>query len=226
MIDTILWDIDGTLMDFKASEKKAIKKAFSDFSIDITDEEISLYSEINDSCWKRMEKGEITRERVFSLRFEEFFKKVGYSCDIEKLNENYLTYLGQMFVIQDNSYEILKSLKGKVRQFIVTNGHVKPQTMKVKASGFEELIDGLFISGELGCQKPSKEFFLKCFEKIGKVNKEKTIIIGDSLSSDIKGGNNAGILTCWYNPTGEKRPRDLKIDYEIKSLSEIYDILK
>ena len=100
MIDTILWDIDGTLMDFKASEKKAIRKAFSDFSIDITDEEIMLYSDINDSCWKRMEKGEISRERVFTLRFEEFFEKVGYSCDTKKLNENYLTYLGQMFVIQ------------------------------------------------------------------------------------------------------------------------------
>ena len=226
MIDTILWDIDGTLMDFKASEKNAIKKAFSDFAIDITDDEISLYSDINDSCWKRMERGEITRERVFTLRFEEFFEKVGYFCDIEKLNENYLTYLGQMFVIQDNSYEILKSLKGKVRQYIVTNGHVKPQTMKVKDSGFAEIIDGLFISGELGCQKPSKEFFLKCFEKIGEVNKEKTIIIGDSLSSDIKGGNNAGILTCWYNPEGMVNKTDAVVNFEIKSLSEVYEIIK
>lgn len=226
MIDTILWDIDGTLMDFKASEKKAIKKAFSDFSINITDEEIKLYSEINDSCWKRMEKGEITRERVFSLRFEEFFQKVDYSCDIEKLNENYLTYLGSMFVIQDNSYEILKSLKGKVRQYIVTNGHVKPQTMKIKASGFIDFIDGVFISGEIGHQKPSKEFFHHCFSKIGDIDKESTIIIGDSLSSDIKGGNNAGIKTCWYNPEGLKNETDLKIDYEIKSLSEVYEILK
>lgn len=226
MIDTIFWDIDGTLMDFKASEKKAIKKAFSDFSINITEDEISLYSDINDSCWKKMERGEITRERVFSLRFEEFFEKVGYFCDIEKLNENYLTYLGQMFVLQDNSYEILKSLKGKVRQYIVTNGHVKPQTMKVKASGFMELIDGLFISGEIGYQKPSKEFFDHCFEEIGNIDKTKTVIIGDSLTSDIKGGNNAGILCCWYNPEGAERPKDLKIDYEIKSLKEVYDILK
>ncbi len=226
MIDTILWDIDGTLMDFKASEKRAIKKAFSDFSADMTDEEISLYSEINDSCWKMMERGEIPRERVFSLRFEIFFEKTGHFCDIEKLNENYLTYLGEMFVIQDNSYEILKSLKGKVRQYIVTNGHKKPQTMKVAASGFIDLIDGLFISGELGCQKPSKEFFDKCFEIIGDIDKEKTIIIGDSLTSDIKGGNNAGILTCWYNPEGAEKPTDLKIDYEIKTLSEVYDIIK
>ncbi len=226
MIDTILWDIDGTLMDFKASEKMAIRKAFSDFSIDITEEEILLYSDINDSCWKRMEKGEITRERVFSLRFEEFFEKVGYSCDIEKLNENYLTYLGQMYVIQDNAYEILKSLKGKVRQYIVTNGHVKPQTMKVKDSGFIEFIDGLFISGELGCQKPSKKFFDKCFDKIGNIDKEKTIIIGDSLSSDIRGGNNAGIITCWYNPEGMVNKTDAVVNFEIKSLSEVYEILK
>ena len=226
MIDLILWDIDGTLMDFKASEKKAIKAAFADFGIDITDDEISLYSEINDKCWKMYERGEIERKDVFTRRFYELFKITNFSCDVEKLNEIYLTYLGEKYVLQDNSLQVVTSLKGKYRQYIVTNGHVKPQTMKIADSGLGDVVDGVFIYDAVGCPKPEKEYFDYCFLKIGNVDLKKTIIIGDSLSSDMRGGNNAGIICCWYNPAGIENKTDIKIDYEIKSLSEVYDVLE
>ena len=226
MIDLILWDIDGTLMDFKASEKKAIKAAFADFVIDIKEEEIALYSEINDKCWKMYEKGEIERKDVFTRRFYELFEITHFSCDVEKLNDTYLTYLGEKYVLYPDTLPVLSSLKGKVRQYIVTNGHVKPQTMKIKDSGLIDIVDGVFISDAIGCPKPEKGYFDYCFRKIGNVDKAKTIIIGDSLSSDMLGGNNAGIITCWFNPGRAENKTSAKIDYEIKSITEIYKILE
>ncbi len=226
MIDTILWDIDGTLMDFKASEKKAIKAAFADFDIYITDEETALYSGINDKCWKMYEKGEIARKDVFTRRFYELFEITGFSCDVEKLNDIYLTYLGEKYVLYPETLSVLSSLKGRVRQYIVTNGHVKPQTMKIKDSGLSDIVDGVFISDAVGCPKPEKGFFDYCFDKIGNVVPENTIIIGDSLTSDMKGGNNAGIITCWFNPEGAENKTGAKIDFEIKSITEIYKILE
>lgn len=226
MIDLILWDIDGTLMDFKASEKKAIKAAFADFDIDITEEQIALYSEINDKCWKMYEKGEIERKDVFTRRFYELFEVTKFSCDVEKLNDTYLTYLGEKYVLYPDTIPVLSSLKGKVRQYIVTNGHVKPQTMKIKDSGLGDIVDGVFVSDAVGCPKPEKEYFDYCFRKIGNVDKAKTIIIGDSLTSDMLGGNNAGIITCWFNPGGAENKTGAKIDYEIKSIKEIYKILE
>ena len=108
----------------------------------------------------------------------------------------------------------------------MTNGHVKPQTMKINDSGLSDIVDGVFISDAVGCPKPEKAYFDYCFEKIGNVDKAKTIIIGDSLTSDMLGGNNAGIITCWFNPEGAENKTDAKIDFEIKSITEIYKILE
>ena len=106
---------------------------------------------------------------------------------MEKLSDTYLTYLGEKYVLYPDTLPVLSSLKGKVRQYIVTNGHVKPQTMKIEDSGLIDIVDGVFISDAIGCPKPEKEYFDYCFRKIGNVDKSKTIIIGDSLSSDMKG---------------------------------------
>ncbi len=226
MIDLVLWDIDGTLMDFKKSEYEAIRKTFKDMGHILSEEDVKLYSEINDSCWKRYEKGVLTREELFTKRFEEFFEIIGANLDINKINETYLENLGKMFFLNEDALLVCQSLKGRVRQYIVTNGHIKPQSMKIKDSGLSKIVDGAFISDEIGFNKPDKKFFDICFERIGNVKKDKTLIIGDSLSSDMKGGNNAEVLCCWYNPFSEKNDTDIKIDYEIRSLKEVLEIIK
>lgn len=227
MITTILWDVDATLLDFLAAEKAAIKKLFDEFSLgECTDEMIERYSKINRSYWERLERGELTKPEVLVGRFREFFEKEGIRSDVaEQFNERYQICLGDTIVFRDDSYNIVKSLRGKVKQYVVSNGTVVAQEKKLRLSGLGKLMDGIFLSEAVGVEKPNVEFFNRMFATIGAVEKDKTLIVGDSLTSDIRGGNNAGILTCWYNPDHKERYADVKIDYEISDLHEIYDIL-
>ena len=210
MITTILWDVDATLLDFLAAEKAAIKKLFQEFDLgECTDEMIRRYSKINRLYWEQLECGELTKPEVLVGRFREFFETEGICSDVaEAFNERYQLCLGDTIVFRDDSYEIVKSLRGKVR-----------------LSGLGELMDSIFLSEALGVEKPNVEFFERMFETIGPVEKDQVLIVGDSLTSDIRGGNNAGIKTCWYNPDHKERYADVKIDYEIADLHEIYDII-
>lgn len=224
MIDTVLWDVDGTLMDFKRSEREALKKALSEHGHTPTEDEILLYSKINDSCWKRYEKGEMSYDDVFTARFRFFFDEIGFGADIESVNAVYRTGLGEIYFLREGALELCQGLKGRVRQYIVTNGFAETQIKKVTNSGLINAVDGIFVSGLIGCPKPEKLFFDRCFEKIGMVDRDKTIIIGDSLTSDMQGGINAGIHTCWYNPDGEEN-KGVKTDFEITDLSKVPGII-
>ena len=227
MIKTILWDIDATLLDFHAAESKAIKTLFQQFDIgECTEEMIQRYSKINRSYWERLERGEVTKPQVLVGRFEDFFAAEGIETSLApEFNKTYQLSLGDTIVFCDDGYNIVKSLKGKVKQYAVSNGTVVAQTKKLRLSGLGELFDGVYLSEDLGVEKPNVEFFDKVFADIGPVNKDEVVIIGDSLTSDIRGGNNAGILTCWYNPSNSTCTKEYKIDYEIADLHEIYDIL-
>ena len=143
----------------------------------------------------------------------------------EAFNERYQLCLGDTIVFRDDSYEIVKSLRGKVKQYVVSNGTVVAQEKKLRLSGLGELMDGIFLSEALGVEKPNVEFFDRMFENIDPVEKDQVLIVGDSLTSDIRGGNNAGIKTCWYNPNHKERYADVKIDYEIADLHEVYEFL-
>ncbi len=228
MIKVILWDIDGTLLNFEKAEKYAIRKCFEIFGIgECTDEMILKYSKINKSFWERLERGEITKPQVLRGRFEEFFKSENIPFDrIDDFNGEYQVRLSDKIFFCDNAYELVKELKGKVRQYAVTNGTLLAQSRKLKQSGLGEIFDGVFISDEVGYEKPSVEFFDAVWEKIGNYGKNEVIIVGDSLSSDMKGGNNAGILCCRYNPDGAENNTGVHIDYEIKNLNEILKILE
>ena len=227
MIKTILWDIDATLLDFHAAEKEAMKTLFKKFELgECTDEMIQRYSKINRSYWERLERGEVTKPQVLVGRFEDFFASEGIDTSIApEFNKAYQLSLGDTIVFCDDGYNIVKSLKGKVKQYAVSNGTVVAQTKKLRLSGLGELFDGVYLSEELGVEKPNVEFFDKVFADIGPIRKDEVIIVGDSLTSDMKGGNNVGILTCWYNPSQAPCNGDYKIDYEITDLHEIYDIL-
>lgn len=228
MIDTILWDVDGTLLDFHEAEYAAVKSLFSEFGYGkCSDDMIARYSEINDSFWKRLERGEITKAQVLIGRFEQFFSEYGISTErVYEFNEKYQPRLGDTIVYCDDSYNIVKSLKGKVRQYAVSNGTVAAQTKKMKLSGFGVLLDGVFLSENMGSEKPNVGFFEKVFEKIQPVDKSKTVIVGDSLTSDMQGGINAGIKTCLYAPKGINVPENMNIGYVINDLHEILDIIK
>ncbi len=227
MIKVILWDIDGTLLDFKKAENAAIKKCFQKFNLGkCTDEMIERYSAINQKYWEKLERGEMSKPEILVKRFEDFFEAVNIVTDCApKFNLEYQIRLGDTICFCDDSYELIKKLKSRVKQYAVTNGTKAAQDRKLQNSGLGQLFDGVFISEEVGCEKPGIEFFNHVFEKIGEYKKEEVMIVGDSLTSDIQGGNNAGITCCWYNPRKLVKDKEVHIDYEIDDLRKIYQIL-
>ena len=228
MIQTILWDVDATLLDFHAAEKAAILKLFRQFHLgECTEEMLQRYANINRGYWERLERGELTRDQVLVGRFQEFFEKEELDVSAAPaFNEAYQSSLGDTIVYRDDSYHIIKSLRGKVKQYVVSNGTIVAQEKKLRLSGLGELMDGVFLSEELGVEKPNKAFFDKVFKEIGDMDRDTVLIVGDSLTSDIRGGNNAGIRTCWYNPGHAVPIEGVHVDYEITDLHEVYDLLK
>lgn len=228
MITTILWDVDGTLLNFLAAEKAAIRSLFEKYHLGVcSDEMLKRYSSINKNYWEMLERGEIEKKALLVGRFRDFFEKEGIDSSLAaEFNEKYQLRLGDTIVYCDDSLEIVKSLRGKVKQYVVSNGTVIAQTKKLRLSGLGELMDGIFLSEELGVEKPSVRFFDQVFAKIGPVDRSEVMIVGDSLTGDIRGGNNAGILTCWYNPEGTAAKEAVRIDHEIRDLHEVYVLLK
>ena len=225
MIRNVLFDLDDTLFDFHKAEKIALTKTLVHFGIDPTEETLALYSTINAAHWKRLELGEISREEVKVGRYRELFKTIGVECDPVKATAYYESMLAIGHYFMPGAPELLEVLYGKYRLYIVSNGTAKVQEGRIGSSGIAKYMDGIFISQILGANKPDKQFFDICFSEIPDFSLSETVIIGDSLSSDIKGGINAGITTVWFNPKGIENDNDIKPDYTIKELSEVPGLL-
>ncbi len=223
---TILWDLDGTLTDFLYSQRCAITKCFKSIGREITEEQIERYSQINDSFWKRLELGEITKKELLSGRFLQLFEEYGIeNVDVQSFLKQYQMELGLNISILDDSLTICKSLQGLVKQYVITNGVTITQETKLRLSGFADVMDGIFISEQVGAPKPHQAYFDYILERIEEKDKSKMLIVGDSLTSDIKGGVLNGIPTCWYREDGASNNSPYNPDYEISDLHGIYDIL-
>ncbi len=225
MIRNVLFDLDDTLFDFHKAEKIALTKTLVHFGIDPTEEILALYSTINAAHWKRLELGEISREEVKVGRYRELFKTIGVECDPVKATAYYESMLAIGHYFMPGAPELLEELYRKYRLYIVSNGTAKVQEGRIGSSGIAKYMDGIFISQILGANKPDKQFFDICFAEIPDFSLSETVIIGDSLSSDIKGGINAGITTVWFNPKGIENDNNIKPDYTIKELSEVPGLL-
>lgn len=224
--DIVLWDVDETLLDFGKSQTYALKESFRKFGREITDKTVALYAAINDSWWKRYELGEVSKKELLIGRFRTLLSELLFTdIPAQEFADTYQALLGSVFFFRDRSWELCGKLKGKVRQYAVTNGVSATQRNKLRLSGLDKIMDDIFISEEMGYPKPNPLYFEKCFQRIPDFRKERTVIVGDSLSSDMRGGNNAGIACCWYNPGGKENTSGLKIDYEIRNLWELEEIL-
>ena len=224
----LFWDVDQTLLDFKKSESYALRETFRNFGRDVDDESISLYSGINESLWKRFERGEIAKEELKLERFRILFRELRITeIGVAEFQEIYQAALGGVCYYRDDSYTLCTSLSKNYRQYVVSNGVGVTQRRKMELSGFGNLMDGVFISEEVGVPKPYRAFYDFCFGGIPAFEPESALAIGDSLTSDIRGAHAAGIDACWYNPerlsfSGE--PEDAP-EYEIRNLWEIKKIL-
>ncbi len=220
---TLLLDVDNTLLDFSRCETVSIKQTFKELDLPYDSESINLYKKINDDCWKELEKGLLTFNQVYTVRFERYLKHIGKSSDIALINEKYFSYLSQAAFKMDGCDEILDYLHKGYQLHIVTNGAAFNQHSRIRISGIINKIDGLFISEEIGFKKPQKEFFDYVFSKISEKDKSKILIIGDSLSSDIKGGINAGIDTCFVNNSNIQP--NVECTYTVSNLYQLKEIL-
>lgn len=226
MIKNIFLDLDDTILDFRRGERIALCRTFELKKIKYDEDVIKRYVEINLDCWRALERGEMTRDEVLVGRFNRLFCELGIKESAVEVQKIYENSLAQEREFLPGGKELLDSLGkcGKYRLFMATNGIPEVQKPRIKNSGVGEYFDGIFISDEIGFSKPDRRFFEKCFDLIPNFKKEETIIVGDSLSSDIQGGINAGILTCHFNPKASSYS-NIKPDYTINELSELIPLL-
>lgn len=226
MIKFVLFDLDDTLLDFGKAEAAAIKKTFSHIGLPTDDAVVARYSEINANQWRRLEKGEISREQVLLERFDILFAELGVKIPSEMAQKTYEYLLGVGHYFMPGAPEVLDALYGKYRLYLVSNGTADVQDRRLHSADMEKYFDGVFISERVGYNKPNKAFFDACFAEIDGFDKDSTVIVGDTLSSDILGGINAGIKTCWFNPKTLPADPAIPADYEIRSLAELPELLE
>ena len=222
---TVLFDADDTLFDFQLAEHEAIKSVLLRFGLPCEDSVIKTYSEINLSLWKLLELGKIQKSELKVRRFEIFCEKMGFDVDAKEMAIAYMDALSKQNYLKEGALELCDRLHGKCRLCIITNGIKSIQTKRFSTSPIAKYFDKIFISEELGYDKPSVEFFRLVEQALADFDKEKTIVVGDSLTSDIKGGIGYGLDTCWFNPHGNKSPDNMNITYTVDSLEKIYDIV-
>lgn len=223
--DIILFDADNTLFDFDKAEDMAITIALKANGIDANEEIKHKYVRINSALWKSFEKGEISKEHIMNTRFQQLFEELSIDGDGRKCNEDYLEALGEGSFLMLGALELCRKLTKSHKLYIVTNGVSKTQHRRINNSLIKDYFEGVFVSEDVGYQKPQVEYFNHVFNKIGITDTSRVLIVGDSLSSDIKGGINAGIATCWFNPLGHNKDEALSPTYTISSLSEVLEIV-
>lgn len=220
-----LIDVDDTLLDFRKSEHAALRSALTAFGVPFDDGLAALYHEINDGLWKRLEKGELTRAQLWEERFAAFFRALGRPAP-EGVNDRYMAALAMQTFPIDGAREMLERASRLARLYIVSNGVGAVQRRRLKSTGLDVFFEDAFLSQELGIQKPEAGFFDKVFDAIGPVDRSRVVLLGDSLTSDMKGAKAAGIAGCWYCPDETRPDVPDAYDMRIARLEQFIDVLK
>ena len=225
MIRNVLLDADDTLFDFHLSEREALAAALRSFGVEPTPQMIRRYSEINGECWKMLEKKQITRADLLVLRYERLFAEFGLTLSPSAVSDRYAEELGKQCHLIAGAEELLRDLSARYRLYIASNGNRQVQRERLRRAGIGRYLSDVFISQELGADKPDPAYFNACFARIPDFRREQTVIVGDSLTSDIAGGRNAGIRTVWYNPAGAPLPEPAP-DASFRRLCELPALLE
>ncbi len=226
--DYVFIDIDDTLFDFSKAEEISLKNLLETHNIKFTKEFLDEYRSHNLKLWQKIEQGALTTDELPELRFEGLIDESLFDSHVAfiKFSNGYIDGLANCPFIFDDTKPLLDKLFGKCKIYIVTNGLQRVQHPRLDASGLKKYFDGIFISEEMGVQKPEKEFFDYIFEKENIKDREKCIILGDSLTSDMQGGRNAGITTCRIVRNGKPISESDLCDYQIRSLDEFLNIVE
>ena len=225
MIEFLLLDLDDTILDFHKAERIALSKTIRDFGLEPREEVLELYHKINKWHWEQLELGVMTRDQVLVGRFDRLFQELGMEVDAAACMKRYEYNLSIGHYFLPGAEEAVKKLHEKYRLFLVSNGTATVQHGRLTSAGLYPYFEQVFISQNIGYNKPDKAYFDRCFERIPGFAPEKALMVGDSLTSDIKGGINAGLKTVWVNPE-HKKCGDICPDYEIEGLSQLEALLE
>ena len=221
----VFFDLDDTILDFARSEAEALSRALREEGLPAGEETLARYHRINAEQWAMLERGETTRKRLLSRRFSLLFDSMGVGRDPEAFCRRYQEYLGQEAWFVPGAEALLKTLAPRYALYLASNGTADTQYSRLAAAGIRGYFQRIFVSQEMGADKPSGAFFDACFAALPGLSRQEVLMVGDSLTSDIRGGKNAGLATCWYNPRRETCPPELRPDFEMRALSELPGIL-
>jgi YjjG family noncanonical pyrimidine nucleotidase len=221
----LLFDADNTLFDFEAANHNAFAQTCQYCGLTYSEELYEFYESINRPLWHQLDRGEVTKDFLVVERFRRFLSAMKVDRDPAECNRIHLAGLGSSTVLLPHALEVVEQLSQTHKLYIVTNAVASVQRARLSASAISPYITAAFISEEAGAAKPSRAYFDYVMARIDGITAENCLVIGDSLSSDIQGAVNAGLPACWYNLKGEPRPADLPIDYEIRDLRELYEIV-
>ena len=222
----ILFDADNTLLDFDAAENKALADTLRNYGIEPDAETVQTYRTINEELWRQLEKGQIRREKLMNERFTRFLKAVDAAGSGAEMNRFYLDQLStHPDLAAPNVLDVMKELSEVATLAVVTNGFDRVQSRRVAESGLLNFVEDVFVSEKMDSEKPNRKIFDAALRSLGVENREHVLMVGDSLSSDVQGGVNAGLDTCWYNPHHAENPGKVCPTYEIANLEELYQLV-
>ncbi len=223
--NTVLFDADGTLLDFLSAERNALGEALREMGVEPSEEITVAYSAINDGLWKALERGEVTKPQLRVRRFADLAQRFSFTFDPAEMAEAYEGSLSRQGILLDGAYELVSVLADKADLYIITNGIEKVQKGRMSRVPIAPLFKHSFISDEIGCEKPRAEFFDYVASHIENFDPEHTVVVGDSLSSDIKGAIGAGLDCIWFNPKGKEAPEGMDVTYTVSTLAEVAPIV-
>jgi 2-haloacid dehalogenase len=223
--DWLLFDLDNTILDFDQAMVFGFEKTINDFKIPFDENHFSIYQNINHGCWADLEKGIITQDELRTLRMERFLNHIDSTHNPIHFSVTYHGNLSAKIFWMDNAQSLIEAWSSQFKLALVTNGLKEIQRARLVKSDLEKHFHHVVISDEIGVAKPHAGFFDHVFDKINFPEKEKVMIIGDSLSSDIRGGNDYGIDTCWLNLNGKVAPEDNVPTFTIEKLEELQGII-
>ena len=225
MTEFLFLDLDDTILDFQKAERIALAKSIREFGVEPTEAVLARYHEINKWHWEQLELGKLTRDQVKQDRFAALFRELGEPGDAAACARTYEKNLAIGHYFLPGAEEALEQLHGKYRLFLASNGTASVQKGRMTSANLYRFFEQVFVSQEVGFNKPSLEYFQACFARIPGFCPERAMMVGDSLTSDILGGIRAGIPTVWVNPQ-HKPSRDIHPDYEIEALSQLPRLLE
>lgn len=223
--DWLLFDADNTILDFNQAQRHALKESLTEVGIIFRPEHDQVYDRINRNCWRAYEEGELTKAMLRYRRFQLFFMEIGLKEDPQAFAERYLVHLSQSTAMVDGALDLLTALKAKYKLALVTNGIKEVQRSRLAISGLGAYFSYIAISDEIGVAKPDAAFFDHVFNGLQHPSKDRTLIIGDNLNADIRGGLDFGIHACWFNYDQRERYLEVAPTYEITHLTDLYSFL-